>query len=96
MARYIDADKLSLKLKRYLMPNVDIDGTVTVEVAERYLLELVNNAPTAEVEEVKHGYWKEDGEYQICSVCGEEHYWYEYRATYCEDCGAKMDGGKEE
>ena len=57
MARYIDADKVSEKLKRYLMPNVDIDGTVTVEVAERYLLELINNTPTADVVEVKHGEW---------------------------------------
>lgn len=48
----------------------------------------------ADVAEVKHGEWIEDGEYQICSVCGEEHHWDEYRATYCEDCGAKMDGGK--
>ena len=30
MARYIDADKVTETLKRYLMPNVDIDGTVTV------------------------------------------------------------------
>ena len=57
MARYIDADKVSEKLKRYLMPNVDIDGTVTVEVAERYLLELINKTPTADVVEVKHGHF---------------------------------------
>ena len=50
----------------------------------------------ADVAEVKHGEWIEDGEYQICSVCGEEHHWDEYRATYCEDCGARMDGGKAE
>ena len=48
--------------------------------------------PEADVVEVKHGHWIEDGEYQVCSVCGEEHHWDEYRATYCEDCGAKMDG----
>lgn len=49
---------------------------------------------TAEVEEVKHGEWIEDGDYQVCSVCGEEHHWDEYRATYCDACGAKMDGRK--
>ena len=44
----------------------------------------------------KHGYWKEDGPYQYCSVC--------HRATimpylkgllrfeFCPYCGAKMDG----
>ena len=46
----------------------------------------------ADFVEVKHGEWIVDGEYQVCSVCGEEHHWDEYRATYCEDCGAKMDG----
>ena len=61
-----------------------------------FVCEQLEKIPTADVQEVKHGYWKEDGEYQICSVCGEEHHWDEYRATYCEDCGAKMDGGKEE
>ena len=50
----------------------------------------------ADYAEVKHGYWIEDGEYQVCSVCGEEHHWDEYRATYCEDCGAKMDGRRTE
>ena len=45
--------------------------------------------------EVKHGRWIKDGEVVVCSECGEEHAWDEYRATYCEDCGAKMDGGAE-
>lgn len=28
----------------------------------------------------------------ICSNCGEEHYWGgEYRAPYCNQCGAKME-----
>lgn len=41
---------------------------------------------------VRHGYWKEDGDIQICSECGEEHCWADYRAPYCETCGAKMIG----
>ena len=44
---------------------------------------------------VRHGYWIEDGDVQICSECGEEHEWAEYRAPYCDICGAKMDGGAE-
>ncbi len=51
--------------------------------------------PAADVAPVVHGEWIEDESgYQICSNCGDEHYWDEYRATYCESCGAKMDGGK--
>ncbi len=49
-------------------------------------------APAADVAPVRHGHWIEDGDYQICSECGEEHCWDEYRAAYCDSCGAKMDG----
>lgn len=48
--------------------------------------------PAADVAPVVHGRWIEEGGVQICSNCGEEHSWEEYRATYCEDCGARMDG----
>ena len=40
---------------------------------------------------VVRGEWIEDGDMQICSNCGEEHSWEEYRASYCENCGAKME-----
>lgn len=52
----------------------------------------VENAPAADVAPVRHGHWIEDGDCQICSECGEEHCWDEYRAAYCDSCGAKMDG----
>ena len=51
----------------------------------------VQEIPAADVEPVRHGRWVKDGEVVVCSECGEEHAWDEYRATYCEDCGAKMD-----
>ena len=42
--------------------------------------------------EVKHGQWIEDGNgVQVCSECGEEHEWQDFRAPYCDMCGAKMD-----
>lgn len=52
----------------------------------------IESVPAADVEEVKHGRWIEDGDVQICSECGEEHEWADYRAPYCDICGAKMDG----
>lgn len=48
--------------------------------------------PAADVRPERHGHWIEEGDIQICSECGEEHSWQDYRASYCEDCGAKMDG----
>lgn len=80
MARYIDVDEF---FQHFSCTSCADD-----------IIEYLQEAPTADVEEVKHGYWIEDDEYQVCSECGEEHHWDEYRATYCEDCGAKMDGGK--
>lgn len=44
----------------------------------------------ADVAPVVHGRWIEEDGYQICSICG-GHCWEDYRASYCEDCGAKMD-----
>lgn len=50
----------------------------------------------AGLQKVKHGKWIEyDNGVQVCSECGEEHEWYEYRACYCEDCGAKMEAEME-
>lgn len=49
---YIDAEKLLLDVQRYLMPNVEDDGTVTVENAERYFLKLIKQQPTANAVEV--------------------------------------------
>lgn len=43
-----------------------------------------------------HGHWLEEdnGCRQICSECGEEHEWSPggFRASYCDACGAKMEG----
>lgn len=52
MARYIDADVLKRNIRINLMPNVDVDGTVTVENAERYFLNLIDKSSTADVAEI--------------------------------------------
>ena len=49
---YIEREALALKVRRHLMPNVDIDGTVSVEDAERYFLKLLYEEPAADVTEV--------------------------------------------
>lgn len=59
------------------------------------LLDKLAKVPAADVAEVVHAYWIEDGDTQICSNCGEEHEWDVYRASFCDTCGTKMDGGAE-
>lgn len=69
-------------------------------------LEIIDTAPSADVEEVKHGKWIDDiqeftspaGVTQKylcgykCSLCGRSE---RTKEPYC-NCGAKMDGGKAE
>ena len=52
----------------------------------------VYSIPAVDAVEVKHGRWEwietsDEGCY-FCTVCGEHNF---YEATYCPDCGAKMD-----
>ena len=58
-------------------------------------LAIIDNFPTADVEEVKHGYWKttvaEKNGNAYCSVCNNFD-WND--CNYCSKCGAKMDGAK--
>ena len=51
------------------------------------------SVPAADVALVKRAHWIEQDGLQICSNCGEEHTWDDFRAAYCDCCGAKMDGG---
>ena len=51
----------------------------------------VENFPAADVAPVvRRGRWIDEDGIQICSECGEEHEWEDYRAPYCDTCGAKM------
>ena len=52
------------------------------------------SVPAADVALVKRAHWIEQDGMQICSDCGEEHTWDDFRAAYCDCCGAKMDGGE--
>lgn len=49
------------------------------------------SVPAADVALVKRAHWIEQDGMQICSDCGEEHTWDDFRAAYCDCCGAKME-----
>jgi hypothetical protein len=60
---------------------------------------MIDNAPTVDAVEVVHGRWVDriDG-YGFCglprcSICGSVSF---TTSKYCQDCGAKMDGGNED
>lgn len=61
----------------------------------------VEAIPAADVVEVRHGRWVADGDgyhwTYNCSICGwKDGYPFNERHNFCPNCGAKMDGGREE
>ncbi len=87
MAEYIEREKVYKLLAGTSMP-----WGMSWQKAVDDIIRGVDNIPAADVAPVKHGHWIEEGDIQICSECGEEHCWQDYRASYCDVCGAKMDG----
>lgn len=80
MSKYIDLDKVIDKLED--------------EWGYEGMREDLYELPTADVEEVRHGEWLENGANYKCSRCGNTESY--YTDSYCRVCGARMDGGKEE
>lgn len=63
-----------------------------------YLREIIKSVPAADVAPVVRGRWAHlGGDEWCCPVCGfvitTEGSWDKPTKKYCEDCGAKMDGG---
>lgn len=92
--KYVDVERLAKDVEQTLNAiNSKIfydDLKIALEVVLRWL----RTEPVADVQEVRHGRWKERMSCLTsvkCSECGNSH---EYETTYCPSCGAKMDGGE--
>lgn len=100
MARYIDADNLINELSAACMPIYE-KGITGILGDNSSIADIINEQPTADVQEVKRGYWiperdpDENNRIQCfhCSVCDDDfHYIGAFVATkYCPNCGAKCD-----
>lgn len=86
MARYIDADKLKELVNGRSSHWLNEWDTLGV-------LAVIDETPTADVAEVKHGEWIENGANYKCSICGNTESY--YTDSYCRVCGAKMDSEEE-
>jgi hypothetical protein len=82
MSRYIDADELIV---------LGLDNPDDEHLFEFVPKEFIDNAPTADVVEVKRGKWID----HKCSLCGFEPYDPSGLDTFnfCSNCGADMRGG---
>lgn len=88
MSRYVDIEPLDVVGTKGVSKDY-VDGMA-------YVLDLLDNLPSADVVPVRHSAWKEvlagmDYEYECtrCKACIEQEY------PYCPNCGAKMDGWEE-
>lgn len=100
MSRYIDADNLINELSAACMPIYE-KGITGILGDNSSIADIINEQPTADVQEVKRGYWiperdpDEGNRIQCyhCSVCDDDfHYIGAFVATkYCPNCGARMD-----
>lgn len=96
MPEYIERNKLFEAIKNESMTQFDWSEKVDLEEFEKVL----NNIPTADVVEAKHGKWIEhlhfsfEGSYTgvdyECSRCGYNDY-VDEEYNYCPNCGAKME-----
>jgi hypothetical protein len=89
MSEYIGREEVIKILEHYDLSSGSTIGchSGAIECA----ISAIEMLPAADVAPVVRGRWIEEDGIQICSECGEEHEWEDYRAPYCDTCGAKMN-----
>jgi hypothetical protein len=102
VSRYIEIDKA---IPIAIQAVVDVVGHGISQVDAVLIAERFEEAPTADVVEVRHGEWvfgKLGGrDAWVCSLCGagftgENAEWIAKEHDFCAKCGAKMDGERKE
>ena len=97
-----DARRMVVQLDKYAWKSpVSDERRVTVDVdLVKFGLDRI---PAADVSEVVHGQWIKDdflsddvNNAEKCSQCGELIGWFGNLPNYCQNCGAKMDGGDDD
>lgn len=96
MAEYIERAAAVKSVLRMRRPENSVAQNRMLSMIQMDMLKL----PAADVAPVVHGRWVHlGGDEWCCSACGfvitTEGSWDKPTKKYCEDCGAKMDGGAE-
>lgn len=96
MARYIDADNLINELSAACMPIYE-KGITGILGDNSSIADIINEQPTADVQEVKRGTWENTNTPNQfrCSNCEIIHFIAQYphgEINYCPNCGTRMDG----
>ncbi len=107
MARYIKLEDAIEVCGKYKDLHKKENSRLGMSIVNEIYLD-IDNLPTADVEEVKHGEWIQEWElekgledndeipYIKCSLCGHMEWGIDKEMditpNYCNECGAKMDG----
>lgn len=86
MPEYINKDKLLDDIEC-----IDICDCTDVDDIFTEVERTIDDQPTADVAEVKHGKWIKDRNRYTCSECVFYYFANNSKANYCPNCGAKMD-----
>lgn len=101
MHRYIDAESAKAQIKNYGKQAID-SGRKALDPVDDIvsIVNIVESIPSAEVQEIRHAYWKrkqgKDPE-AVCSACGREVVYQIIDGkwafeNFCPHCGAEMKG----
>lgn len=94
---FIERGAVSKKIDALEVPVFYADGNLDCyqegfKDALKQVVEILENQPVANVQEIRHGEWLEDDYgYCHCSNCRYEHDSPECITPYCPECGAIMD-----
>lgn len=98
MDKYLDRKAIIEKLNEIGGCDASDDFSKGWDKAIDAAIEAVEKLPAADVAPVLHGHWAHlGGDEWCCSNCGfvikTEGSWEHPERKFCENCGAKMDGG---
>lgn len=100
MAEYIDIVGIKQAVNKGEMQAFVRDGSIYLQCKVSGECVKIGDAPAADVAPVVHGKWYHTGEVEwSCTNCGNviatKDSWECPTKQYCDECGARMDGGKE-
>lgn len=101
MEQFIDKDALVLDISNTTLHITGMRNgkTIMTDFAQKIreaLITAIENAPTEDVERIRHGAWvtigksKSGSPIRMCSYCNRQRKGIN-KSAYCRDCGAKMD-----
>lgn len=100
MSVYIDLVKAKIRIKKYGKKAIN-RGRKALDLVDDIvsIVDILESIPSAEVQEIRHAYWKKQpgkDPKAFCSACGREVVYqiingkWEFE-NFCPNCGAKMN-----